>query len=54
MFGLTGRDGRDMTGLCDQVINIPTSETQKIQEGSIIFGHIFCALIERAMFPVEA
>ena len=53
-IGLTGRDGRDMTGLCDQVINIPTSETQKIQEGSIIFGHIFCALIERAMFPVEA
>ena len=53
-IGLTGRDGRDMTGLCDQVINIPTSETQKIQEGHIIFGHIFCALIERAMFPVEA
>ncbi len=53
-IGLTGRDGRDMTGLCDQMINIPTSETQKIQEGHIIFGHIFCALIERAMFPVEA
>jgi len=53
-IGLTGRDGGEMTGLCDQVINIPTSETQKIQEGNIIFGHIFCALIEQAMFPVEA
>ena len=53
-IGLTGRDGRDMTGLCDQVINIPSGETQKIQEGHIIFGHIFCGLIERAMFSGEA
>jgi D-sedoheptulose 7-phosphate isomerase len=53
-IGLTGRDGGDMTGLCDQVINSPTSETQKIQEGNIIFGHIFCALIERSVFPIEA
>ena len=30
------------------------AETQKIQEGHIVLGHIFCGLIERQMFPRPA
>jgi D-sedoheptulose 7-phosphate isomerase len=49
--GMTGATGGDMTALCDQCLRVPSVETQKIQEGHIILGHIFCGLIERLMFP---
>ncbi|MEO5373975.1 MAG: D-sedoheptulose 7-phosphate isomerase [Alphaproteobacteria bacterium] len=52
--GLTGATGGDMLALCDHCIRIPSTETQKIQEGHIVVGHIFCAIIERRMFGSEA
>jgi D-sedoheptulose 7-phosphate isomerase len=48
--GLTGASGGEMRALCDHCIRIPAGETQKIQEGHIVVGHIFCALAEREMF----
>ena len=48
--GFTGKHGRDMSALCDHLVRIPSEETQKIQEGHIIVGHIICGLIEREMF----
>jgi len=48
--GLTGRSGGDMPPLCDYCLQIPSSETPKIQEGHIALGHIICGLIERELF----
>lgn len=48
--GLLGEDGRDIGQLTDYQINIPSSQTPKIQEGHIATGHIICALIEDKFF----
>ena len=37
-------------GLVNLAIIIPSSDTQRIQEGHITVGHIICALVEREMF----
>jgi hypothetical protein len=39
--------------LVDHQINIPSSETPKIQEGHIATGHIICSLIEEEIFGAE-
>lgn len=49
-IGLLGEDGRDIGEMVDYQINIPSSETPKIQEGHIAAGHIICALIEDHFF----
>ena len=38
---------------CDVVLNMPSSETPKIQEGHIVLGHIICALIEESIYGAE-
>ena len=43
---MTGPVRGPMADLADHWIAIPHPETQKIQEGHIVLGHIFCALIE--------
>lgn len=48
--GLTGRTGGEMPPLCDYCLQVPSSETPKIQEGHIVLGHIICGLIERELF----
>ena len=48
--GFTGQDGGNMRDLCDYVIEIPSNETPKIQEGHLVAGHILCGLIESALF----
>jgi D-sedoheptulose 7-phosphate isomerase len=52
--GMTGATGGDMLALCDHCLRVPSTSTQKIQEGHIVVGHIFCGLIERMMFPRPA
>ncbi len=51
--GLTGMQAPQMALLCDWIINIPSTETPKIQECHIMFGHIICSLIESAIFGAE-
>ncbi len=51
--GLTGESGGDMAPLCDHLIRVPSSETQKIQEAHIVVGHILCGLVERALYSDE-
>lgn len=46
---LTGANRGPMADLADYWLAIPATETQKIQEGHIVLGHIFCALIEQAI-----
>ncbi|MEE2953715.1 MAG: SIS domain-containing protein [Bacteroidota bacterium] len=49
-IGLTGIDGGELKSLCDLVINIPSSNTARIQEAHILIGHIICESIERELF----
>ena len=50
-IAMTGANGGAMGALSDVCLCIPSAETQKIQEGHIVVGHILCGLIERGMFP---
>lgn len=49
-IGFTSTKQQLMHSLCDHVVTIPSSDTQKIQECHILFGHIICGMIEEAMF----
>jgi D-sedoheptulose 7-phosphate isomerase len=51
--GMTG-SGPGSTAIAavsDYCLKVPSDETQKIQEGHIVLGHIFCALAEEGVFP---
>jgi D-sedoheptulose 7-phosphate isomerase len=53
-IGLTGNRGGPMRDLCDYLLEVPSSDTPKIQEGHLVLGHILCGLIENAMFKAAA
>lgn len=46
---MTGMKRGVMADLADHWLAVPHTETQKIQEGHIVLGHIFCALVEEAV-----
>lgn len=48
--GLTGNCGGPMRELCDILLEVPSNNTPKIQEGHLVLGHILCGLIEEALF----
>ena len=48
--GMTGNCGGPMRDLCDHYLDVPSSDTPKIQEGHAVLGHILCGLVERALF----
>lgn len=48
--GLTGISGGKMLDICDYCINVPSSETPRIQEAHILIGHIICSVVERNIF----
>lgn len=48
--GFTGNRQCPMKDLCDYLLEIPSSETPRIQEGHLVLGHIICGLIENAIF----
>ena len=50
---LTGKSGGKMKDHCDYLINVPSSDTPRIQESHIMIGHIICELVESALFPKE-
>ena len=45
-IGLTGRDGGEMTEICDINLIAPSEDTPRIQEMHILIGHIICDIIE--------
>lgn len=49
-IGMAGNRGGPMKELCDFYLDVPSSETPKIQEGHAVLGHILCGLVERALF----
>lgn len=48
--GLTGDDGGKMKNISDYLINVPSSDTPRIQESHILVGHIICELVELNIF----
>ncbi len=50
-FGFTGHNGRGMEECCDLLLRAPSDETAIIQQIHITAAHVFCALVERGMFP---
>lgn len=49
-IGLTGNRQSPMRDRCDILLDVPSSETPKIQEGHLVIGHILCGLVEQAIF----
>ena len=49
-IGFLGKDGGAMKALVDIAIIVPSSDTQRIQEGHITIGHIICGLAERELY----
>jgi len=49
-IGLLGKDGGAIAAEVDVAIIVPSSATDRIQESHILIGHIFCELIESALF----
>lgn len=49
-IGMTGKAAPLMKSHCDVVLNVPSTETAKIQECHIMIGHIICALVEEEIF----
>jgi len=42
----TGKSGGKMNGISDVTINVPSEDTQRIQEAHIMVGQILCSLVE--------
>ncbi|NCX96466.1 MAG: SIS domain-containing protein, partial [Chitinophagia bacterium] len=51
IVAFTGETGGKMKSLCDYLINVPSTDTPRIQEAHIMVGHIVCELVERELFP---
>ena len=49
--GFTGIAGGVMKVFSDHLINIPSTDTPRIQESHIMAGHIICQLVEEKLFP---
>jgi len=49
-IGFTGNGGGIMQSSCDFLLEVPSKDTPKIQEGHLVLGHILCGLIESAIF----
>jgi D-sedoheptulose 7-phosphate isomerase len=50
VIGMTGESGGGLRSSCDVLINIPSSDTQRIQEAHIMVGHIICQIVEENYF----
>ena len=48
---MTGETGGEMKTLADYLLNVPSTDTPRIQESHIMIGHIICEIVEAQMFP---
>jgi D-sedoheptulose 7-phosphate isomerase len=54
VIGFTGENGGKMKNLCDCLLNVPSSDTPRIQEAHITVAHIICEFVEIALFANES
>ena len=52
--GLTGSSGGKMKDICHHLINVPSTDTPRIQESHILIGHIICEIVESNLFGQQA
>ena len=50
-IAMTGESGGEMKTLADYLLNVPSTDTPRIQESHIMIGHIICEIVEAQMFP---
>jgi D-sedoheptulose 7-phosphate isomerase len=50
-IGLVGKDGGEIAKQVDHAIIVPSKWSGRIQEGHITIIHIWCDLVESALFP---
>lgn len=51
VISFTGQTGGLMKEGSDILLNMPSTDTPRIQESHITIGHIICELVEAALFP---
>lgn len=49
-IAFTGLSGGQLKSISDYLINIPSTDTPRIQESHIMVGHIICQLVEEKYF----
>ena len=49
-IGFTGATGGKMKDWSDYLLNVPSTDTPRIQESHILIGHIICQLVEEKYF----
>jgi D-sedoheptulose 7-phosphate isomerase len=50
IIAMTGESGGKMKELCDVLLNMPSTDTPRIQEAHILVGHIICEFVEEQLF----
>ncbi|MBR4512423.1 MAG: phosphoheptose isomerase, partial [Bacteroidales bacterium] len=53
-ISLTGETGGKMKESSDILLNVPSTDTPRIQESHIMLGHILCEWVEADLFPKNA
>ena len=48
--GFSGKDGGDMARMCDYILNVPSTNTARIQEVHITAGHVICEMVDFKLF----
>jgi D-sedoheptulose 7-phosphate isomerase len=51
LVAFTGQTGGSLATKVDLLLNVPSTDSQRIQEAHITIGHIACSLIERLALP---
>jgi D-sedoheptulose 7-phosphate isomerase len=51
VVAFTGETGGALATKVDLLLNVPSSDPQRIQESHITIGHIACSLVEQLLFP---
>ncbi|MDW3647218.1 MAG: D-sedoheptulose 7-phosphate isomerase [Bacteroidia bacterium] len=54
IIAMTGETGGNMKDHCDMLLNMPSTDTPRIQECHMLLGHIICQLVEEALFTKES
>jgi D-sedoheptulose 7-phosphate isomerase len=49
VIAFTGSSGGEMKHSCHFLINVPSTDTPRIQESHILIGHIICQLVEEIL-----
>jgi D-sedoheptulose 7-phosphate isomerase len=52
-IGLTGSDGGQLKHAADYCVCVPSRDTPRIQECHILVAHIWCELVEQALFQAS-